>query len=398
MLRPLLVTVLAALTGLACPDEPSASDVPSPTASAAEAAPDSTAMSDGGAVALPEAVVRRLVAEDSLWAEALRIHYDAIVVDGHIDTPSLMLNDGYRLGDRHRRHHVDLPRMTEGGLDGAFFAAYVARSYGEGPEATDRALAMLTEVDRQVGTLDGAEIARTAADVRRIARAGKKAVLLGLEGGHALQADRDVLRLLWANGVRYVTLTHTNTNAWADASTDAPRWGGLNDIGRGLVHEMNRLGVLVDLSHVSDDTFADALAATEAPVIVSHSSCRALYDHARNVPDDLLRGVADNGGVVMVNFYDDYLGAGRVTLDTVLDHLDHAITVAGPDHVGLGSDFDGVPSLPEGLGDVTRLPWITYGLLRRGHSEADVRKVLGGNVLRVMERAEAVSDSIRAAE
>ena len=286
MPRALLVVALAALLGVACPD-PSASGTPAPEPAPTEvpeAAQDSS--SDGGPIALPEAVVRRLVAEDPLWAEALRIHYDAIVLDGHVDTPSLMLDDGYRLGERHRAHHLDLPRMAEGGLDGAFFASYVARSYGEGPGATDRALAMIAEVDRQVNALDGAEIARSAADVRRIARAGNKAVLIGLEGGHALQADRDVLRLLWANGVRYVTLTHTNTNAWAGASTDAPRWGGLNETGRDLVREMNRLGMLVDLSHVSDATFADALAVSEAPPILSHSSCRALHDHARNVSED----------------------------------------------------------------------------------------------------------------
>ena len=243
--------------------------------------------------------------------------------------------------------------------------------------------------------LDGAEIARTADDVRRIARDGRRAVLLGLEGGHALQGDVDVLRHLWANGVRYVTLTHTNTNAWADASTDTARWGGLNDLGRDLVREMNRLGVLVDLSHVSDATFADALAVTEAPVILSHSSCRALHEHPRNVSDALLRQLAENGGVVMINFYDTFLGDGDVTLETALDHIEHAARVAGPAHVGLGSDFDGVPSLPAGLEDVTRLPWITHGLLKRGFSEAEVRGILGGNVLRVFGEAERAAERIR---
>lgn len=397
--RSALVTLLVALGTASCSAEAPAERLPDVSASAASAPlADSTDSADGGAVRLPEATVRRLVAEDPLWEDALRIHYDAIVLDGHVDTPSLMLDDGYQLGERHRTEHLDLPRMVEGGLDGAFFAVYVSRTYGEGDEATDRALAMIDAIDRQVGALDGAEIARTAADVRRIAREGKRAVLLGLEGGHALQGDVNVLRHLSANGVRYVTLTHTNTNSWADASTDAPRWDGLNSLGRDLVHEMNRLGVLVDLSHVSDAAFADAVAASEAPVILSHSSCRALHEHARNVTDDMLRQLAAADGVIMINFYDVYLGSGRVTTETALDHIEHAVEVAGIDHVGLGSDFDGVPSLPAGLEDVTRLPWITYGLLKRGHSEDDVRKILGGNTLRVLEAAERVSSVIRERE
>lgn len=388
-LRAAALLLCAAVAGTACsdapdPEPPAAADAPTPLADDA----------DGGAVRLPAETASRLVAEDPLWAEALRIHYDAVVLDGHVDTPTLMLDAGYGLAERHEplpgSAHLDLPRMAEGGLDGAFFSIYVARSYGEGPAATDRALAMIGEVERQVATADRAEIARSAPDVRRIAREGRAAVLLGLEGGHALQGSPDVLRQLAGRGVRYVTLTHSNTNAWADASTDVARWGGLNALGRDLVREMNRLGVLVDLSHVSDATFYDALETTRAPAILSHSSARALHGHVRNVSDDMLRALAENGGVVMVNFYAEYLGPGP-TLQTVLDHVDHAVRVAGVDHVGLGSDFDGVPALPDGLGDVTRLPWVTYGLLQRGHSEADVRKILGGNALRVLAEAERVA-------
>jgi membrane dipeptidase len=336
------------------------------------------------------------VAVDPLWAEALRIHFDAIVVDGHIDTPSLMLDSDYDLGARHSAEHVDLPRMVEGGLDAPFFAIYVGRSYGEGQAATDRALAMTEAVQRQVNALDGVDMATSAAEVADITRAGRKAILLGLEGGHALQGDVNVLRQLYANGIRYVTLTHTNTNSWADASTDAPRWGGLNDLGRSLVREMNRLGVLVDLSHVSDSTFYDAIETSAAPVLLSHTSCRALHDHARNIDDDALRALRANGGVILINFYDAYIGTAPVTVDTILDHIEHAIEVAGIDHVGLGSDFDGVPSLPVGMEDATRLPWITYGLLKRGHSEEDVRKVLGGNALRLLADAERIGQQIRA--
>ena len=393
---------LAALFGAACTDAPAA-PAPVPASNGAVTPPvtdrpapaDTLGESDGGAVRLPEATVRRLVAEDPLWEDALRIHYDAIVVDGHVDTPTLMVDEGYRLGKRYRpqpgRAHLDLPRMTEGGLDAAFFSVYVSRTFGEGQAATDRAHLLIDTIERQVAVNGDVEIARTAAEVRQIARAGRRAVLLGLEGGHALQADAAVLRDLAARGVRYVTLTHSNTNAWADASTDAARWGGLNETGRDLVREMNRLGVLVDLSHVSDETFFDALDATAAPVVLSHSSARALRDHVRNVSDDMLRALAANGGVILVNFYPLYVGEGRVTTDDVLDHIEHMARVAGVDHVGLGSDFDGVPTLPDGLEDVTRLPHVTYGLLKRGFSEADVRKILGGNVLRVMEAAERVA-------
>ena len=399
---PVVLALTAALVGLAAACEHDAPEVtpdvapPTSVDASAESRADSSEASDGGAVEMPTAEADRLIAEDPLWAEALRIHYDAIVLDGHVDTPSIMLDRGYLLENPHAGDHLDLPRMVEGGLDGAFFSIYVARRYGEGQEATDRALAMIEEVQRQVVGLDGAALARTADDVRRIRQDGDRAVLMGLEGGHALQGDPAVLRLLAANGVRYVTLTHTNTNSWADASTDAPRWGGLNRLGESLIVEMNRLGVLVDLSHVSDDTFSDALRVSRAPVILSHSSCRALHRHARNVSDDMLQALADNGGVIMVNFYRTYLGRGRVTVETVLDHIDHAVEVAGVDHVGLGSDFDGVPSLPTGLGDVTRLPYLTYGMLQRGYSESDIRKILGGNTLRVLADAERVAAEMRA--
>ncbi len=384
------------------------------------------AMVDGGAVAMPEVRQRILIREDSLWAEALRIHYNALVFDGHIDTPLRMLDEGYRFGARHRSHeaHVDLPRMFEGGLDAAFLSIYVAPFYGEGDGALARARAMMAEVRRQVAAHpDSLALAFSAADVRRLARSGKKAVLMGLEGGHALAASPEVLRALYAEGIRYVTLTHINANAWADASQAPPRWGGLNDLGRRLVGEMNRLGVAVDLAHVSDSTFFDALEASRAPVLVSHSSMRALTPSVRNVSDAMLRALAENGGVVMINFFDAMVnphlddavmaevhrrlpggnlrdlwntlyavrrerGLPGATLDDVLDHLDHAAQVAGIDHVGLGSDFDGVFDLPDGLEDVTRLPHLTYGLLRRGYSEEAIYKILGGNALRVLDEVE----------
>jgi len=384
---------------------------------------------DGGAVAMPEARRRVLLGQDALWAEALRIHYNALVFDAHIDTPTLMLDERYRFGIRHPAHesHVDLPRLFEGGLDAVFFSIYVSPSFGEGTRATERARAMIAEVKRQVAAhADSVALATTAADVRRLTRSGRKAVLLGLEGGHALAASPDVLRGLYDEGIRYVTLTHINTNAWADASQAAPRWNGLNDLGRQMIETMNRLGVLVDLAHVSDATFYDALAASQAPVLVSHSSMRALVPSVRNVDDAMLRALAAQGGVVMINFFDAMVnphlddrvmadvhrrlpgpvltnlwntvyavrherGLPGATLGDVLDHLDHAAQVAGVDHVGLGSDFDGVFDLPFGLEDVTRLPWITYGLLQRGYTEEQIYKILGGNALRVLEAAEAAA-------
>jgi membrane dipeptidase len=384
------------------------------------------AMQDSGRVALPAATQADLVAQDSLWHQALRLHYRTLVVDGHVDTPLLMLDEDYTLAERHsfRRAHLDLPRMEQGGLDAPFFSIYVAPYYGNEARAVGRARAMIDEVTRQVEATDEAELATTAEDIRRIARSGRAAILLGLEGGHALAASPDTLRALADAGIRYVTLTHVNTNRWADSSQDDPRHGGLTDLGREMVRTMNEEGVLVDLAHVSDATFSDALAVSSEPVIVSHSSCRHLTPTVRNVSDEQLRAVAENGGVVMINFFDAMVnpaldstvfaaahrqlereGKGLrslwsavydvkrardlsgARLSDVLDHIDHAVEVAGVDHVALGSDFDGVFDLPQGLEDVTRLPWITYGLLKRGYTEAEITKILGGNTLRVLQAA-----------
>ena len=394
--------------------------------------PERAAMRDAGPVPLPAPVQDTLCAQDTLRAQdslgdrALRLHDRTLVMDGHVDTPTLMLDEDYPVARRHtdRRAHLDLPRMEEGGLDAAFFSIYVAPYYGNGARAVGRARAMIDAVTRQVEATDEAELATTAEDVRRIARSGRAAILLGLEGGHALAASPDTLRALADAGIRYVTLTHVNTNRWADSSQDEPRHGGLTDLGREMVRTMNEEDVLVDLAHVSDATFFDALAVSTAPVIVSHSSCRHLTPTVRNVSDEQLRAVAQNGGVVMINFFDAMVnpaldrtvfaaahrqlereGKGLrslwsavydvkrardlpgATLSDVLDHIDHAVEVAGVDHVALGSDFDGVFDLPQGLEDVTRLPWITYGLLKRGYTEAEITKILGGNTLRVLGAA-----------
>jgi membrane dipeptidase len=391
-------------------------------------------MTDGGEIRMPAIRQRILVREDSLWEEALRIHYNAIVFDGHIDVPMLMVDRGYDFTRRHPAHrsHVDLPRMYEGGLDAAFFSIYISPGHGEGPGAMQRAHRMIDAVKRQVASTDSAEIALTADDVVRITRDDRKAILMGLEGAHATAGDVDRLRELQEAGVRYVGLTHINSNSFSDASQAPPRWNGLNERGRQFIRAINRLGMIVDLSHASDETFFDVLDVTEAPVILSHTSARALVDNVRNIDDRMLRALADNGGVIMINFFDPVVNpqltpevmeevyrrlGGRVgrlhnlwdvvyevrrergittaQLSDVVDHIDHVARLVGVDHVGLGSDFDGVFDLPAGLQDVTRLPWITYELLKRGYSEDDLYKILGGNVLRVMREAERIGQAQR---
>lgn len=431
-----LFWLLAIVFLVACSSPDASDDQRADTTAAQEeiAPADTGRATDGDTIALAPSRRQALVQEDSLWQKALRIHYRALVMDGHVDTPLRMVDDEYRLDRRHssNRSHLDLPRMRDGGLDAPFFAIYVAPHYGEGPAAVRRARTVMNEVKRQVGASEQAALATSADEVRNITRSGQDAILMGLEGGHALAASSDTLRALADAGIRYVTLTHVNSNRWADSSQDTPRHGGLNALGREMVRTMNELGVLVDLAHVSDSTFVDALEVSEEPVIVSHSSCRHLTPSVRNVSDDQLRAVAENGGVVMINFFDALVnpaldasvfeeahrrleaqgqglrrlwsavyevkrerGLPGATREDVLDHIDHAVQVAGVDHVALGSDFDGVFDLPEGLEDVTRLPWLTYGLLRRGYTEAEIYKILGGNTLRVLEEARADRKGVR---
>lgn len=435
MLRTAPVLLLFALLANACSGQADTDD--STRAARASTLDPIAAYSDSGEIRMNAPTRERLIAEDPLWEEALRIHYDAIVMDGHIDTPSLMVDEDYDFSVRHTpessRNHVDLPKMFEGGLDAPFFSIYVSYGLGEGADATARALTMIAEAKRQVAAnIEQFGMAYLADDVVRLTRSGRKAILMGLEGGHALQASEEVLEQLYEAGIRYVTLTHTGTHSWADASQSPPRHDGLSGRGREIVMAMNRLGILVDVSHVSDAAFYDALEVTEAPVILSHSSARALVNNVRNIDDDMLRAVAENGGVVMINFFDAMVnsnlsedvmaevyerleqehqgnlkqiwemirtvrrerGIPSGSLEDILDHIDHVAQTAGADHVGLGSDFDGVSSLPDGMEDVTRLPWITHGLLTRGYSEADVRKILGGNTLRVLQEAEEIANDL----
>ena len=378
--------------------------------------------------------------DDSLAERARRVHTRALVVDTHDDTPQRMVFQGFDLGARDPRGHVDIPRMREGGLDAVFFSIWVP-SKVTGPEAVERSLKQIDAVHEQVRRHPAdLRLATTAAEVKAAVGDGKIAVLMGMEGGHMIDDDLGLLRSYAALGVRYLTLTHFLNNNWADSSTDKPAHDGLTAFGKDVVRKLNRLGVLVDISHVADKTFYDALALTKAPVIASHSSCRALCDHPRNMSDDMLRALAKNGGVIQINYEITFLSqeardakkaggtsveledadllkvcgedeacqilegdrrdrqameAGtlpRVGFEKIVEHIDHAVRVAGIDHVGLGSDFDGA-SMPFGMEDCSKLPKLTAALLARGYSEADVEKVLGGNLLRVLEQAQAVASA-----
>ena len=366
---------------------------------------------------------------------ALRVYREAFVIDTHNDMATRILDDGYDPDVRHvpgfgpREGHTDLPRLVESGISAQFMSAWVASSYAATPGASfGRAMQQVTTIRALVDRHpDRLRFATTGADVRRARREGKVAILIGVEGGHAIESSLERLRDLHARGVRYLTLTWNNGLSWAGSSMGegGTRTGGLTDFGREVVREMNRLGMLVDISHVSDSTVFDAIATSSVPVIASHSSARALAGSPRNLTDEQLRAVARSGGVVNVNFFsrfldDEYsaradavearIAAARAGSDSagiarlaglrdsllaavpptpfgvLIDHIEHVARVAGVDHVGLGSDFDGVSALPDGMEDVTRLPRIAQALLDRGWSEEDVKKVLGGNMLRVMER------------
>lgn len=375
--------------------------------------------------------------DERLWEKALKLHNRAIVIDGHNDVTSPMVDEGYDLGTPSvGKYHTDIQRLRQGGMTAQFFAIYVGANYAKEGGSARRALDLIDVVYRAAERHpNDLMMATSVADIRRAKKEKKIAALMGIEGGHAIENSLMALRDFYRLGVRYMTLTWNNTNDWADAGRDVARHNGLSEFGKEVVREMNRLGMLVDVSHVSDKTMSDALDLSSAPVIASHSSARALAQHPRNIPDELLRRIAKNGGVVMVNFYPAFIDqkvinaekvrterlrpqldalreqfkddASRLAeeetklyatdplpatpLSLLIDHIDHIARVAGVDHVGLGSDFDGIPSVPQGMEDVSKLPNITYELLRRGYSEKDIRKILGENLLRAFGEAERVA-------
>jgi membrane dipeptidase len=363
------------------------------------------------------------------------VHARAIVVDSHDDTTQrLFFDKTFDIGERHSNGNIDIPRMKEGGLDALFFSIWIPSGV-TGPTAVKRALQLIDSVHEAVRRHpNDLVLATTAADIRKAAADKKIAALMGMEGGHMIDNDLGTLRDYARLGVRYLTLTHFKNNDWADSSTDKPAHNGLTDFGKDVVRELNRLGVMVDISHVADKTFADVLEITTVPVIASHSSCRAISQHPRNMTDDMMRALAKNGGVIMINYEVSFLSeenrlageksggvvaaldkmskacggdeacstleTARITRDAmdkgtlpavswekIVEHIDHAVTVAGVDHVGLGSDFDGA-TMPIGMEDASQLPKLTTALMAKGYTAADMEKVLGGNILRVMEQVE----------
>jgi membrane dipeptidase len=377
--------------------------------------------------------------DEKLWQKALEIHRKAIVIDTHNDITTPMTNDDYDLsGPPPVPYGTSIERMKQGGLNAEFFSLYIRPWYVTHGGATRRTLDMIDAVYRAVErNPKDLMFATSTADIRKAKKQGKVAALMGIEGGHAIENSLPTLREFYRLGVRYMTLTWNNSNDWADGARDKPRNNGLSDFGREVVREMNRLGMLVDISHVSDKTMNDVLDTVKAPVIASHSSARALTNHPRNIPDDLLLRIAKNGGVVQVNFYAAFIdmdagvaGAERdkrlkaqtdaleekykddperlaeegdkleaanplppTPLSKLIDHIAHMVKVAGIDHVGIGADFDGANDMPEGAKNVSMLPNITYELLKRGYSEKDIRKILGENLLRVLAEAERVAQS-----
>jgi len=380
---------------------------------------------------------------DEIAERARRLHFSSIVLDTHDDTTQRFFSKDYDLAKRNPDGSVDIPRMKEGGMNAIFFSIWIDGRI-MGPPAIQKALDQIDAVHENVRRNSKDMIfCRTADDVRRAHAQGKIAALMGVEGGHMLGNDIRMVRIFGDLGVRYMTLSHFYNDEWADSSTDKPAHNGLTDYGKDIVREMNRQGIMVDISHVSDKTFYDALSVSKAPLIASHSSCRALCNHVRDMSDDMIKALAAKGGVIQINYEmsfidqaykdaSDKLSGGvvqifdqvkkecgddaacigkrmteiqqkavaegklpHVSWERIIDHIDHAVKLVGADHVGLGSDFDGA-SMPEGMEDASKLPKITESLMREGYSDDDIRKILGGNMLRVMEQNEKVSRELQA--
>lgn len=381
---------------------------------------------------------------DELSLRARKLHFSSIVIDTHDDTTQRLLDGHFDLAVHDANGSIDIPRMREGGLGGIFFSIWIPSKI-TGPEAVKRAIVQIDAVHEQVRRHPAdLTFATTAAEVREARKQGKIAALIGIEGGHMIDSDLGVLRTFAALGARYMTLTHSGNVEWADSSGDAPVHRGLTPFGKDVVREMNRLGMMVDISHVSDKAFYDALAVSQAPLLASHSSCRALCDAPRNMTDDMIKALAAKGGVIQINYHVGFLSQEfrdaekknpqindaiatqvqtrckgnegceliegdritrefveqgklpRVDWKKIIEHIDHAVKLVGADHVGLGSDFDGA-NMPFGMEDATQLPKITEALLDKGYSEDDVRKILGENTLRVMAEVERVSRAMNPA-
>ena len=380
---------------------------------------------------------------DALLARARALHRQSPLIDGHNDYPMALREhdpaaslDTLDISKPQPSIMTDLPRLKEGGVGGQFWSVYVPVER-QGADAVTATLGQIDIVYRMLRRYPHAlELALSADDIERIFKSGRIASLIGMEGGHSIDNSLANLRMFYRLGARYMTLTHSSNTAWADSATDTPKFGGLAPFGEDVVKEMNWLGMLVDLSHTSPDTMEDALRVTQAPVIFSHSDARAINDHPRNVPDNILQMLPKNGGIVMVTFVPGFVSpkvnawnkeqtaeqdrlkalypddAAKVkegvdawtnahpmpeaTVSEVADHVDHIRKVAGIDHIGIGSDFDGITQTVQELSDVSMYPNLTAELLRRGYSDADVKKILGENLLRVMREVERVSRKLQA--
>jgi membrane dipeptidase len=371
-------------------------------------------------------------------------HASCLLIDGHNDLPHEIRKKGessFDVMDISKPQpdvQTDIPRLRAGGVGAQFWVAYVPTHQDTGLSPAAYCLEQIDLIHRMVNRYpDTFALARTADDVEHIHREGKIACLIGIEGGVAIENSLATLRMYGELGARYMTLTHSDTIDWCDSATDKPEHGGLTPFGEEVVREMNRIGMLVDISHVSADVMRDALRVSKAPIIASHSGAGGVADHPRNVPDDVLEQMRTNGGVVMVNFYSGYVHPEaarrrqhifqiqreleakypdkqdlerakrrwmrenpipRGTPRTIVDHIDHIVKVAGIDHVGIGGDYDGVNTLPEQLDDVSGYPYLTQALLDRGYSEDDIRKILGGNILRALREAERIARRLQSAE
>src|SRR5215467_3868526 len=381
---------------------------------------------------------------DDIAARAHKLDFSSIVLDTHDDTTQRFFSKYFDLGKRNPDGHIDIPRMREGGMNAIFFSIWIdGRTMG--PPAIQKALDQIDAVQQNVKKYSKDLVAaRTAEDIRRAHAKGKIAVLMGVEGGHMIGNDIRMVRIFSRLGVGYMTLSHFYNDEWADSSTDKPAHNGLTDYGKEIVREMNKQNILVDISHVSDKTFYDALDVSKAPLIASHSSCRVICNHPRDMNDDMIKALAAKGGVIQINYEKSFIdqaykdasekliGAdikaefdqilkdcngdqecvGRkatareqreiaegklphVSWERIIDHIDHVVKLVGTDHVGLGSDFDGA-TMPEGMDDCTHLPQITEALMRKGYSDGDIRNILGGNLLRVMQQAEKASRELQA--
>ena len=379
---------------------------------------------------------------DGIADRARKLHFSTIVLDTHDDTTQRLFSKDFDIAKRNSDGAIDIPRMREGGMNAIFFSIWIdGRTMG--PPAVQKALDQIDAVKQNIrNNPKDLAFCRTAAEIRQAHKDGKIAALIGVEGGHMLGNDIRIVRIFGELGVRYMTLSHFYATEWSDSSTDKPQHNGLTDSGKDIVREMNKQGIMVDISHVADKTFYDALEVSKAPLIASHSSCRAICNHPRDMSDDMIKALAAKGGVIQINYEKSFIDQAykdasekvsggvvaqfdlfkkecgddeecigkklqetekkaiaegklpHVTWEKIIEHIDHVVKLVGADHVGLGSDFDGA-NMPEGMEDASKLPKITDALMRKGYSDQDIKNILGGNTLRVMEQNEKVARELQ---